>query len=89
MYADFPIGCELLLRESQSNASVASETGQNLIHHADCRYAILIFARDQKRRNGCTIPFTYLDDAKLLSFESERPIKIIWRLRHPMASRDV
>jgi superfamily II DNA or RNA helicase/HKD family nuclease len=84
MYADFPISRELLHWESQSNTSVASETGQNLIDHADCGYTILVFARDQKRRNGCTIPFTYLGDAKLMSFESERPIKIIWRLRHPM-----
>lgn len=84
MYADYPISRELLHWESQSNTSVASETGQNLVHHADRGYTILVFARDQKRRNGCTVPFTYLGDARLMSFDSERPIKIVWRLRHPM-----
>jgi superfamily II DNA or RNA helicase/HKD family nuclease len=84
MYADYPVSRELLHWESQSNTSVASETGQNLIHHADRGYTMLVFARDQKRRNSCTIPFTYLGDAKLESFDSERPIKIVWRLQHPM-----
>jgi len=30
------------------------------------------------------VPFTYLGPAERVSFESERPIKMVWRLRHPM-----
>ena len=48
MYADYPISRELLHWESQSNTSQKSETGQNLIHHLERGYTILVFARDQK-----------------------------------------
>ena len=47
-------------------------------------YTILLFARDVKQRNNTTVPFTYLGPADLEHYESERPIKVIWRLRHPL-----
>jgi len=83
MYADYPISRELLHWESQSNTAQQSETGQNLIHHEQRGYTILIFARDQKKRNGVTVPFAYLGPVERVSYESERPIKIVWRLHHP------
>jgi hypothetical protein len=45
---------------------------------------ILAFARDQKKRNGVTVPFNYLGPVGMVSYESDRPIKMVWRLRHPM-----
>jgi len=84
MYADYPISRELLHWESQSTTSQHSETGQNLIDHEERGYTILIFARDQKNRNGVIVPFTYLGPAERVSYESERPIKMVWRLRYPM-----
>jgi hypothetical protein len=84
MYADYPISRELFHWESQSNTSQASPTGQNLIHHQERGYTILLFARDVKQRNATTMPFTYLGPADLEHHESERPIKVVWRLRHPM-----
>jgi hypothetical protein len=84
MYADYPISRELLHWESQSNTAQQSETGQNLIHHADRGYTILIFARDKKKTNGSAAPFVYLGPADRVTFERERPIKIVWRLRHPI-----
>lgn len=84
MYADYPISRELLHWESQSTTSQQSQTGQNLIHHSERGYTILVFARDQKVRNKVTVPFTYLGPVDRVSHESERPIKMVWRLRHPM-----
>jgi Domain of unknown function (DUF3427) len=84
MYADYPISRELLHWESPSNTAQASNTGQNLIHHQDRAYTILVFARAMKKRNGQPVPFAYLGPADLVSFEGERPIQIVWRLRHPM-----
>lgn len=84
MYADYPISRELMHWESQSNTTQASEAGQNLIHHADRGYTILVFSRDVKKRNGATVPFTFLGPAERVSFEDERPIKMVWRLRHAM-----
>lgn len=82
MYADYPVSRELLHWESQSTTSQQSATGQNLIHSVARGYTILVFARNQKRRNRCTVPFTYLGDAELVSFDGERPIKIVWRLKN-------
>lgn len=84
MYADYPVSRKLLHWESQSNTTQQSITGQNLIDHQTRGYTILIFARDQKKRNGCTVPFVYLGPAERVSFEGERPIKMVWQLRHSM-----
>ena len=56
----------------------------NSIHHQERGYTILVFARDQKKRNNVTVPFTYLGPVEMVSYESDRPIKMVWRLRHPM-----
>jgi hypothetical protein len=84
MYADYPINRELLHWESQSNTSQRSNTGQNLINHRERGYTILIFVRATKRQNGITSPFTYLGPAERETYERERPISIVWKLRSPM-----
>lgn len=84
MYADYPISRELLHWESQSNTSQTAKAGQNLIYHKEHGYTILIFARNAKKRNGITTPFTYLGPADRVSYEGERPIKFVWRLHNAM-----
>jgi hypothetical protein len=84
MYADYPISRELLHWESQSQTAQQSLAGQNLIHHVDRGYTVLVFARDLKKKDTLPVPFIYLGPAGLVQYESERPIKMIWRLRHPM-----
>ncbi|MDW7773770.1 MAG: DUF3427 domain-containing protein [Desulfobulbaceae bacterium] len=84
MYADYPISRELLHWESQSNTTQQSKAGQNLINHQARDYTILIFARDQKKQNGCTVPFAYLGPAERVSYESERPIKMVWKFKYFM-----
>ena len=84
MYADYPISRELLHWESQANTAQHHSDGQNLIHHLERGYTILVFARDQKKRNSTSVPFTYLGPVEMVSYESERPIKMVWQLRYPM-----
>ena len=84
MYADYPISSDQIHWESQSNTSQLSTTGQNLINHANRDYRILIFAREKKQQNNFTLPFTYLGQANYVNHESERPIKMVWRLDHAM-----
>lgn len=84
MYADYPVSRELMHWESPSNIAQAMVTGQNLIHHEDRSYSILIFARTAKRDKGYTVPFTFIGPAQVESFEDDRPIKIVWHLSHPM-----
>lgn len=84
MYADYPISRELLHWESQANTAQHHTDGQNLIHHQERGYTILVFAREQKKRNNVTVPFTYLGPVDMVSYENERPIKMVWRLRYAM-----
>jgi superfamily II DNA or RNA helicase len=84
MFKDYPISRELLHWETPAQTSQASESGKNLIHHDERGYTMLFFTRSKKRQDGITVPFTFLGPAKIVSFQSERPIQIVWRLTHPM-----
>jgi len=84
MYQDYPVSRELLHWETQGQTSQASETGQNLIHHQARGYTMLFFVRSRKKVERTTAPFTFLGPAKLVSFQSERPIQMVWRLDHSM-----
>jgi hypothetical protein len=84
MYQDYPISRELLHWESQSQQSQTSVTGQNLIHHKERGYTMLFFVRSRKKVAGVTAPFTFLGPAKLLRYESERPIQMVWHLDQSM-----
>jgi hypothetical protein len=84
MYQDYPISRELLHWETQSQTSQVSDTGQNLIHHVERGYTMLFFVRSHKKVDGTTAPFTFLGPSQLVSFQSERPIQMVWRLSHPM-----
>lgn len=84
MYADYPVSRDLLHWESQSGTRQESETGRNLICHAERGYTVLAFARDLKKRDGLATPFVFLGPVARLSHQGERPIQMVWRLAHPM-----
>jgi superfamily II DNA or RNA helicase/HKD family nuclease len=84
MYQDYPISRELLHWETQAVTSQASQTGQILVNHVNRRYTILFFARSRKTVDKTTAPFTFLGPATLVSFQSERPIQMVWQLTHSM-----
>lgn len=84
MYRDYPVSRELLHWETQGRTSQASPIGQTLINHTESGYTMLFFARSRTEIARTTSPFTFLGPAKLVSFQSERPIQMVWRLDHPM-----
>lgn len=84
MYSDYPISRYRIHWESQSTNTQKGQTGQNLIHHREKGYTVLFFVREQKQKLGVTMPFTFLGPGNMVSFESERPIKMVWDLQHPM-----
>lgn len=84
-YRDYPISANLLHWESQSTTTRFSVTGQNYLNFKERGYSILFFARVERQLDGETAPFVYLGPAKeLVSAESDRPIRMIWELEHPM-----
>lgn len=78
-YADYFVAPNQLHWESQSTTSAESRTGQRLIH-GHGRH--LFFAREDKEQDGRTAPFLCLGFASPVSAKGERPIKLVWRLRH-------
>lgn len=84
-YHDYLLNRAQLHWESMSTTTRASVTGQNYIHFGERGYTILFFARLNKDVAGITSPFTYLGPARaLLHCEGDRPIRMIWKLAHPV-----
>lgn len=84
MYANYPVSRDLLHLETPTATSQGGELEQNLIHHRERGYNILMFARTSRGAKGLTTPFTYLGPADVSGYQGERPIQMTWRLRHTM-----
>lgn len=85
MYRDYAISPELFHWESQSQTSASSPTGQRYVRQRERGNQILIFVRESKVGEfGKGGPYTLLGPADYVSHRGERPIEIVWRLRHPM-----
>jgi hypothetical protein len=84
-YQDYPISPTQLHWQSQSTTSQSSDTGQNYLRFEQRGYSILFFARVDRKIDGETAPFVYLGPAsKLLSYQGDRPISMVWELVYPM-----
>lgn len=85
LYRDYPISQRRLHWESQSTITQRTPTGENYIQFQQRGYTILFFARVEKQVDGATAPFLYLGPAsKLISYEGDRPISMVWVLEYPM-----
>ena len=84
-YKDYLISRSRLHWESQAATTQASKSGQNYIHFQARGYTVLFFARLDKRIEGETSPFIFLGPAaSLCSYESNRPISMVWDLSYPV-----
>lgn len=84
MYKDYAISSQLFHWESQSMVRQASATGQRYINQRQNGNNILLFARRTGKVGGRTAPYIFLGFADYVSHEREKPIAVVWRLRHPM-----
>ncbi len=83
-YNDFAMNDELFHWESQSNVTQASQRGQNYIQQTQ---TMLLFVRKQNKSADDryrTMGFVYLGEVTLVSYEGDRPMKIVWKLKTPM-----
>jgi hypothetical protein len=82
MYRDYPISPSLFHWESQAQTSVASSTGQRYVSGQS---TVWLFARETKQDvYGKGAPYLFLGPATYVSHEGEKPISIIWKLKHSM-----
>jgi hypothetical protein len=77
-YRDYALSPELIHWESQSNTTLASETGRRYLNHVQLGSHVVLFARlnTDERAFWCLGPASYA------RHEGERPIAITWRLHH-------
>ncbi|MCT8977861.1 DUF3427 domain-containing protein [Clostridium sp. CX1] len=84
LYEDYAINEKLFHWQSQSRTSVESETGQRYISHLKTGNKIILFVRENKKKDGLTAPYTYLGEAEYVSHSGNTPISFVWRMKEEM-----
>lgn len=79
-YRDYAISRELIHWESQSSTRAGSETGLRYQRHGELGTSVMLFARLRSDDRA----FWFLGPASYVSHESELPMAITWRLKHPL-----
>ena len=84
-YADYPISPTLFHWESQNNASPVTPTGRRYVEQSARGTNVVLFVRERKKDGrGETLPYHCLGRVHYQCHESERPMKILWKLERPM-----
>jgi superfamily II DNA or RNA helicase/HKD family nuclease len=79
-YRDYAISPDLIHWESQSVTRADSETGRRYQQHVARETSVMLFARRRSNERA----FYLLGPATYVGHDSERPMAITWRLRHPV-----
>jgi hypothetical protein len=80
MYHDYAISPTLFHWESQSTTTERSPAGRRYVRHVELQSSVCIFARESSEAT----PFVFLGKATYEHHERERPMRITWRLEHPV-----
>tara|TARA_Y100000588_G_scaffold130670_1_gene143198 strand:+ start:4310 stop:7168 length:2859 start_codon:yes stop_codon:yes gene_type:complete len=85
MYNDYLLSTSHFHWESQSRTSVASADGHRYNNHQRQETKIALFLRAERNTaRNTTAPYVAAGYASYEHHESERPIKITWKLDHPL-----
>ena len=89
MYNDYSENEYLFHWQSQSTTSDTSKTGQRYIHHQEMGSKVLLFVRENKKRNHKyeTEPYAFLGTAQYVSHTGSRPMNILWKLDEPIPGK--
>jgi Domain of unknown function (DUF3427) len=79
-YRDYAISRELIHWESQSVTRAKSDTGLRYQTHEHMKTSIMLFARLRQDDRA----FWFLGPATYVKHESETPMAVTWRLKHPL-----
>ena len=84
-YADYPLSRTRFHWESQNMTSARSETGQRYVGHVARGSRVVLFVRERpKDGRRETLPYVCLGDARYVSHEGERPMRVVWELARAM-----
>lgn len=84
MYADAAISPTLFQWESQNATRADSPTGRRYRHHRDEGSSVHLFLRESKEGALGTAPYLYAGPMDYRSHSGERPMRILWELRHAL-----
>ncbi len=84
LYKDYAISPTLFHWQSQHTTKQSSPTGQRYLNQRRNHTNVLLFVRQRKTVDGLTAPYTFLGSVDYQSHQGDRPIAIVWELRHPM-----
>jgi superfamily II DNA or RNA helicase len=86
MYADRAISPTLFQWESQNATATDSPTGQRYINHTQEDWTVHLFFRESKEPDGDlgAPPYLYAGPATYVSHTGNRPMRILWRLKHEL-----
>lgn len=79
-YRDYAISRDMIHWESQASTRADSETGRRYQTHEALGSSVMLFARLRADDRA----FWFLGPATYVSHESEQPMAITWRLKHPL-----
>lgn len=84
-YRDYPISPTLFHWESQSTTKTSSPTGRRYVQHQVQGSRVLLFVRESNFGESLgASPFLFLGPASYVSHQGDRPMAILWRLKHEM-----
>jgi superfamily II DNA or RNA helicase/HKD family nuclease len=86
MYADTALSDQIFQWESQSLTSDSSPTGHRYVNHQTQGTLFHLFVREFKNdpETGVTMPYMYFGPATYMSHVGNRPMRILWHLKHPI-----
>jgi Domain of unknown function (DUF3427) len=87
MRIHYAISDSLFHWQSQSTTSAEAPVGKRYIEHRERGSTVMLFVRQEKRRNSLASPYSFLGPADYVSHQGSRPMNIIWKLRHPMPAK--
>jgi len=87
MYEDYAISEDLFHWQSQSTTSEKSPTGQRYINHEIRGSTVLLFVREDKKKNNLSMPYYFLGPATYVSHDGSNPMSIIWNLKYTMPGK--
>lgn len=79
-YEDYFIDKEKFHWQSQSTTPDTSAVGQRYINHVEMGTQVLLFVREQKIKEGKSVPYVFLGKVSYVKHDGSKPMNIIWKL---------
>ena len=84
-YDDRFLGRDQFRWQSQNQTTQQGKNGEAIRQHRERNVPVHLFVRRQAKEDQRAAPFFYCGELEFVSWEGERPITVLWRLRTPLS----